>query len=281
MSTYPQEPPAAYHPDDTAARKAPVYDEKHGGNTNGSDTEGQYDVQEGEQGQLHRSLQGRHMQMIAIGEILGDEAHDVNFLTRLQGGAIGAGLFVGSGGSFRTGGPAAVVICFMIIGFFLLLTMQALAELGVMYPVNGAFFQYNIRFISRPWGFATGWDYAISWLTVLPFEITAAGLTIRYWQGAEDVNIGVWITVFLVVLAVIQIFGVRGYGEVEFVLSVIKILACTGFIILGIIINCGGVPTDDRGYIGGRYWNEPYSAFRNGFHGFCSVFVNAAYVNYY
>ena len=42
--------------------------------------------------------------------------------------------------------------------------------------------------------------------------------------------------------------------QVEFVLSTMKIIACTGFIILGIIINCGGVPTDHRGYIGARYW---------------------------
>jgi amino acid transporter len=42
--------------------------------------------------------------------------------------------------------------------------------------------------------------------------------------------------------------------QVEFVLSVIKITACLGFMILGIIINCGGVPTDDRGYIGAKYW---------------------------
>lgn len=55
-----------------------------------------------------------------------------------------------------------------------------------------------------------------------------------------------------------------------------KIVACVGFIILGIIINCGGVPTDDRGYIGGRYWRDP-GAFRNGFKGFCSVFVTAAF----
>lgn len=61
------------------------------------------------------------------------------------------------------------------------------------------------------------------------------------------INIGVWIAVFLVILSVIQLFGVRGYGEVEFVLSMIKILACMGFIILGIIINVGGVPTDNRG----------------------------------
>ena len=125
------------------------------------------------------------------------------------------------------------------------------------YPVNGAFFTYNLRFISRSWGFATGWDYAIQWLTVLPFEITAAGITLEYWKGARDINQGVWITVFLVALIIIQVFGVRGYGEVEFVLSIIKIIACIGFIILAIIINCGGVPTDNRGYIGGRYWHAP------------------------
>jgi amino acid transporter len=60
-------------------------------------------------------------------------------------------------------------------------------------------------------GFAVGWDYAIGWLIILPFEITAAGLTINFWR--DDINIGVWVTVFLTILALIQIFGVRGYGE--------------------------------------------------------------------
>ena len=56
----------------------------------------------------------------------------------------------------------------------------------------------------------------------------------------------------------------------------IKIVAVLGFIIFGIVVNCGGVPTDNRGYIGGRYWRDP-GAFRNGFKGFASVFVNAAF----
>jgi len=33
-----------------------------------------------------------------------------------------------------------------------------------------------------------------------------------------------------------------------------KITACLGFMILGIIICCGGVPSDPRGYIGAKYW---------------------------
>lgn len=63
-----------------------------------------------------------------------------------------------------------------------------------------------------------GWDYAFGWLVILPFELIAAGVTIEYWR--TDINIGVWITVFLVILACIQVFGVRGYGEGQLELRV-------------------------------------------------------------
>lgn len=196
-----------------------------------------------------------------------------------SGGSIGAGLFVGSGSALQGGGPASLIICYMIIGIMLLFTCQALAEMAVLYPVNGAFFTYVIRFVDPAWGFAVGWDYAISWLTVLPFELTAASITIQFWR--TDINVGVWIAVFLVLLAVIQIFGVRGYGEVEFVLSIIKIMACIGFIIFGIIVNCGGtkstaVKDDYKSYMGAKYWHDP-GPFNNGFNGFCGVFVVAAF----
>lgn len=95
-----------------------------------------------------------------------------------------------------------------------------------------------------------GWNYAMSWLVILPFELIAAGVTIKFWTeddtGYVSVNNGVWITVFFVLIVIINVFGVRGYGEVEFILGTIKVLAVIGFIILGIIIDCGGVPTDTR-----------------------------------
>lgn len=56
-----------------------------------------------------------------------------------------------------------------------------------------------------------GWQYALSWLTVLPFELIAASITIEFWR--DDISMGVWVTVFLVALIVVQFFGVKGYGE--------------------------------------------------------------------
>lgn len=64
----------------------------------------------------------------------------------------------------------------------LLCTNLALAEMAVLYPVNGAFYTYIVRFVDPSWGFACGWEYALSWLTVLPFELIAASKTIEFWR---------------------------------------------------------------------------------------------------
>lgn len=75
-------------------------------------------------------------------------------------------------------------------------------------------------------------SYALQWLVVLPLEIVAATFTIRYWHtSVPDL---VWVAIFLVTIITINLFGVKGYGEFEFVLAVIKVAAIIGFIILGV-----------------------------------------------
>ena len=175
-------------------------------------------------------LKNRHLQMIAIG------------------GSIGTGLFVGSGAALSGGGPASLVLAYGLIGVMLYCTVHALGELAVAYPVAGSFAVYGSRFIDPAWGFAMGWNYALQWMVTLPLEIVAASITLQFWEGARATNPAAWVTIFLIVIIAINFFGVRGYGEAEFVFSIIKIVAVLGFILLGIIINTGGA--GDKYYVG-------------------------------
>jgi amino acid transporter len=90
--------------------------------------------------------------------------------------------------------------------------------------------------------------------------------------------LAVWITVFLVLIIIINVFGALGYAEEEFWSSVLKLGAIIVFMILAMVLVCGGGPKDGRygEYWGARLWYEP-GAFANGFRGFCSVFVTAAF----
>jgi amino acid transporter len=88
---------------------------------------------------LARELKGRHLQMIAIS------------------GSIGTGLFVASGQALSQGGPASVLLAYMIVGIMLWCTVQALGEMAVVFPVAGSFSAFSTRFLDPSWGFAMGW----------------------------------------------------------------------------------------------------------------------------
>jgi amino acid transporter len=62
---------------------------------------------------------------------------------------------------------------------------------------------------------------------VLPLEILAGAMTVKYWNPA--LNTSVFITLFLFVIVAINLFGVRGYGEAEFIFAIVKVTAVVGF----------------------------------------------------
>ena len=86
-------------------------------------------------------------------------------------------------------------------------------------------------------------------------------------------NDAAWITILLVVVIFINMFGAstctapsdsiialikyfaEAYGEAEFIFASIKVLTITGLIILGIVLDLGGGPNHDR--LGFRYWKHP------------------------
>lgn len=204
--------------------------------------------------QLSRSLKSRHLQMIAIGS------------------SIGTGLFVGSGSALRTGGSAGLVIAWTLILTGVYATIQGLGELSVTLPVSGGFNLYATRFIEPAVGFAVGWNYFMQFFVLVPLELVAASLTIKYWNST--LNPDIFVAIFFAAVVFVTLLGVKGYGEAEFIFSMIKVIAVIGFIILGIVLICGGGPSHE--FIGGKNWREP-GPFANGFKGVCSVFVTAAF----
>jgi len=102
-------------------------------------------------------------------------------------------------------------------------------EMAVLFPVAGSFSAYSTRFLDPAWGFAMGWNYAMQWLVILPLEVIAASITINYWDENQKYNHAIWVSIFLVVIVSINLFGVKGYGEAEFFFSIVKIIAVIGY----------------------------------------------------
>ncbi|CCH59936.1 hypothetical protein TBLA_0C01210 [Henningerozyma blattae CBS 6284] len=203
---------------------------------------------------LKKTLKARHLIMIAIG------------------GSIGTGLFIGSGQALATGGPLAVIIGWAIAGSQIIGTIHGLGEITVRFPVVGAFANYSTRFLDPSISFVVSTIYVIQWFFVLPLEIISSAMTVQYWN--ESIDPVVWVAIFYVTIVSINLFGVRGFGEAEFIFSTIKVITISGFILLCIILIAGGGP--DHVYVGSRYWHNP-GCLANGFPGVLSVMVVASY----
>lgn len=112
--------------------------------------------------------------------------------------------------------------------------------MAVLFPVAGSFAAYSTRFIDPAWGFAMGWNYALQWLVVMPLEIVAASMTIDYWN--PGVSPAAWVAIFWSLIVVINFFGVRGYGEAEFVFALIKVVAVIGFMFVSLCFKSSRFP---------------------------------------
>lgn len=164
---------------------------------------------------LARGLQDRHVQFIAIG------------------GAIGAGLFLGSGQAIHIAGPG-LLVDYAVGGVVVFFIARALGELAVYRPVSGSFSSYAVEFIG-PWaGFVTGWSYWLNMVLAGIAEITAIGIYFHFWFPA----LPQWIPglVAVGVLYCANVIAVRLYGEIEFWLSMIKVATILGMIIVGLTI---------------------------------------------
>ncbi|ETN41302.1 uncharacterized protein HMPREF1541_03237 [Cyphellophora europaea CBS 101466] len=204
---------------------------------------------------LARKLSARQVQMIAIG------------------GTIGTGLFLGTGKSLATGGPASTLIAYAIVGAIVFVTMLSLGEMAAFVPIAGSFCTYAGRFVDDSLGFALTWNYWLNDAVSTAADIIAAQLLLKFWTD----NFPGWAISLIILLLIIglNLLSVRVYGEVEYWLSLLKVITIVIFIILGIAVNCGA--NTDHTYIGGHNWHIGDAPFVGGIGGFASVFVTASF----
>jgi amino acid transporter len=107
--------------------------------------------------------------------------------------------------------------------------MTALGEMAAWIPHSSGFAGYATRFCDPALGFALGWTYWCKYIITTPNQLTASALILQEWKTADQVNPGVWVAVFLVVIVGINYFGIKFFGELEFWLSSIKVvtIVCT------------------------------------------------------
>lgn len=204
---------------------------------------------------LNRALSARQVQMIAIG------------------GTIGTGLFLGTGKSLATGGPASVLIAYLIVGGIVFVTMLSLGEMASFIPVAGSFCTFAGRFCDPAFGFALTWNYWFNDAVSTASDLVALQLVLQYWTD----NFPGWALslIFWAILIGVNIATVAAYGELEYWLSLLKVITIIIFIIIGIVVNCGG--NTSHHYIGGENWRIPGAPFVGGIGGFASVFVTASF----
>jgi amino acid transporter, AAT family len=167
---------------------------------------------------LHRRLSQRQLTMMAIG------------------GAIGVGLFLGSGVTIRLAGPA-VILSYLLGAGIALIMSYVLAEMAVVHPVAGAFGVYAEKYLN-PWaGFSVRATYGVAQIIAIGAEVTAAGIYISFWF--PSVPRWIWVVLVSGGLVALNSMQVNRLGEFEYWFAMIKVTAIVAFIAVGIFLIFG------------------------------------------
>lgn len=177
-------------------------------------------------GELRRNLHNRHIQLIAIG------------------GAIGTGLFMGSGKTISLAGPS-IIFVYMIIGFMLFFVMRAMGELLLSNLEYRSFSDFAADLLG-PWaGYFTGWTYWFCWVVTGIADVVAISSYFQLWFP----NFSIWMSALLCIFVFLSlnIATVKLFGEMEFWFAIIKIVAIVALIVTGIVLVAMHYPSPGGG----------------------------------
>ncbi|KAE8347523.1 hypothetical protein BDV24DRAFT_146996 [Aspergillus arachidicola] len=168
-------------------------------------------------------------------------------------GSIGTALFVTIGNGLAAGGPASLLIAYVLYCGVLACINNCLSEMIVLHPVSGGFIRLAGKWVDDALGFMVGWNFFLYEALMIPFEITAINLILSYWR--DDIPVAAVCAACIVLFAAINALAVAAYGEAEFWLSSWKVLLIFLLFFFTFVTMVGGNPAHDA--YGFRYWNDP------------------------
>lgn len=177
--------------------------------------------------EMVRGLKNRHLQLIALG------------------GIIGSGYFLGTGYVISKAGPASF-LAYLLGGLIVFSVMLCLGELAVAVPISSSFVNYAREYISPAWACGVGWCYWITWVTYVPSEMIAGGIIMNGYF--PEISTMWWAVLFGLLITFINLSCVGTFGELEFWLALIKVVALLMFVVLAILIFFGVIGT--QGFLG-------------------------------
>lgn len=204
--------------------------------------------------ELQRRLKTRHISMIAIG------------------GSIGTGIFLASGNAIYTAGPGGAILAYALIGIMVYFLMTSLGEMSTLIPVTGTFCEYSSRFVDPAFGFAMSYNYWFNWAITVAVDLSSASFIMAFWF--PHVPFLFWSMLFFFLIFSLNLLAVGFYGESEYWLSIVKVIAILVFIMLGVLMVLGIF-----GYhaINFHNWVLGDAPFHRGWAGFASVLLVAGF----
>ena len=152
---------------------------------------------------LKKQLKSRHLQMMALG------------------GVIGTGLFLSTAKTIHITGPS-LILSYLLCGMIIYIILRSLGEITVYDPIAGSFSEYANKYLGSYAGYIVGWSAWFEYSVVSMAELTAVSILFDYFHPTQH-----WLLCLciLVIFTTVNLLNIKIFGEIEFWLSFIKITA--------------------------------------------------------
>lgn len=188
-----------------------------------------------EKPELKRGMTATQMEMIGIG------------------GSIGVGLFMGSAATIKWTGPS-VILAYLLVGLVLFAVMRALGEMIYVNPTTGSFADYASHYLHPIVGYLTEWSNIFQYLIVGMSEVIAISQYLNYWWP----TLPAWVSgpIAIIMLTLANLASAKTYGNLEFYLSIIKVVTIIFMIVVGLLVIFVGVGNHGRPLGLGNLWQH-------------------------